>query len=95
MQDDGLKPNEVTFLIVLSACSHVGLVEEGSKFFKSIIEEHRILLVVGHYGCMVDLFGKSGDLDVAEDLIYSMRIRASTLIWMTLLGACRNLGEIQ
>ena len=60
-----------------------------------MIEEHRILPAVGHYGCMVDLFGKSGDLDVAEDLIYSMPVRASALIWMTLLGACRNLEEIQ
>ena len=65
MQEEGTKPDEVTFLTVLSACSHAGLVEEGSKFFKSMIEEHHILPVVGHYGCMVDLFGKSGDLDVA------------------------------
>ena len=65
MQEEGTKPDEVTFLTVLSACSHAGLVEERSKNFKSMIEEHRILPVVGHYGCRVDLFGKSGDLDVA------------------------------
>ena len=80
---------------MLSACNHVGLIEEGSKFFKSMIEEHHILPVVGHYGCMVDLFGKSGDLDVVENLIYSMLVHALALIWMTLLGACRNLGEFQ
>ena len=44
---------------------------------------------------MVDLFGKRGDPDVAEELIYNMLVRASTLIWIPLLGACRNLGEIQ
>ena len=65
----------------------LGLVEEVSKFFKSMIEEHHILP-------MVDLFGRSCDVDVAEDLIYSMSICASTLIWTTLLGVCRNLGEI-
>ena len=81
MQGEGTKPDEVTFLTVLSACSHAGLVEEGSKFFKSMIEEHRILPVVGHYGCMVDLFGKHGNLDVAKDLIYSMPVCASSLIW--------------
>ena len=80
MQYEGMKPDEVTFLTVLSACSHAGLVEERSKNFKSMIEEHRILPVVGHYGCRVDLFGKSGDIDVAEDIIYSMPVRASTLI---------------
>ena len=81
LQDEGTKPtDEVIFLSVLSACSHAGLVEEGSKVFKSMIEKHHILPLMGHYGCMVDLFGKSGDLDVAEDIIYSMPVRASTLI---------------
>ena len=60
-----------------------------------MIEEHRILPAVGHYGCMVDLFGKSGDLDVGGNLIHSMLVHALALIWMTLLGACRNLGEIK
>ena len=59
----------------------INMYEEWSKFFKSMIEEHRILPVVGHYGCMVDLFGKHGNLDVAKDLIYSMPVCASSLIW--------------
>ncbi|OVA01955.1 Pentatricopeptide repeat [Macleaya cordata] len=85
----GIKPNEVTYVAVLSACSHVGLVAEGWENFKSMEREHRISPRMEHFACMVDLLGRSGLLDEALDFIYTMPFQADSLVWRTLLGACR------
>lgn len=95
MQLESTKPDEVTFLSVLSACSHAGLVDEGCEFFIHMTEDHRMVPTVGHYGSLVDIFGKSGLLNVAEDLIYSMPVHATALVWITLLSACRSHSDIK
>eukprot|EP00250_Pteridium_aquilinum_P011597 c20180_g1_i1 orf=67-4089(+) len=95
MQLEGTKPDEVTFLSVLNACSHAGLVEEGCEFFIWMRENQRMVLTTGHYGCLIDLFGKSGHLDVAEDLICTVPVHSTALLWMTLLSACRNHGDVK
>eukprot|EP01018_Ginkgo_biloba_P038145 Gb_41325 [translate_table: standard] len=98
MQETGMKPNDVTFIGVLSACSHAGLVDEGWRYFESMSQEYCIAPRVQHYACMVDLLGRAGLLDEAQDFIKKMPVEPSAGVWGSLLGACRihcniELGE--
>lgn len=88
MERIGVKPNGVTFLALLSACSHAGLVKEGKILFDRMTT-YSIRPTLKHYACMVDLFGRSGNLYEAEALIHSMPIKPDGGIWGALLGACR------
>eukprot|EP01018_Ginkgo_biloba_P040201 Gb_37572 [translate_table: standard] len=89
MQAAGMKPNDVTFVCVLSACSHAGLVDEGLRCFDSMLIDHYITPRVEHYACVVDILGRAGCLSEAEDFINKMPFEPSALVWRTLLGACR------
>jgi len=91
-------PNQVTFVGVLSACCHAGLVSEGRQYFNSMSVDYHITPVMEHYCCMVDLLGRTGCLDEAHDFINKMPIEPDTAVWQSLLGACRihanvDLGE--
>lgn len=90
MQIDGYKPNAITFLGVLSACSHAGLVEEGWNYFKSMRSSHCIDPEPDHYACMVDLLGRAGLLQEAVGLINSMPFEPHSAIWGALLNASRT-----
>ncbi|CAF2085018.1 unnamed protein product [Brassica napus] len=99
MMEAGVKPNEVTYVAILSACSHVGLVSEGWRHFNSMYEDHKIKPKMEHYACMVDLLCRSGLLTDAFEFINTMPFQADVLVWRTFLGACRvhsntELGEI-
>ncbi|KAH9678619.1 DYW deaminase domain-containing protein [Citrus sinensis] len=99
MEQLGVKPNSVTFLCVLFACSHGGLVEEGLHYFQQMKEKFGLVPEMEHYACIVDLFGRVGRLDDAMEFIRQMPIEPSEMVWQTLLGACRvhgnaELGEI-
>ncbi|XLU46923.1 pentatricopeptide repeat-containing protein At2g33760-like [Arachis ipaensis] len=85
----GMLPNRVTFVSLLYACSHAGLIEEGLRFFDSMWEEHAIRPDVKHYTCMVDLLGRAGRLDEAVKLIEAMNVEKDERLWSALLGACR------
>lgn len=89
MRGLGVKPNHITFIGVLSACSHVGLVDEGHRYFASMSHEHGLLPSLEHYACVVDLLGRAGHLDEAEAVINEMPFKPDALVWRTLLGACR------
>ncbi|KAL0299667.1 UNVERIFIED_CONTAM: Pentatricopeptide repeat-containing protein, chloroplastic [Sesamum radiatum] len=93
MLDFGVKPNEVTYIAVLSACSHVGLIDEGWRHFDMMYKEHGIRPRMEHYACMVDILGRAGFLDKAIEFISSMPFSADALVWRTLLGACRIHGN--
>lgn len=95
MLEDGIKPNEVTYIAVLSACSHVGLVDEGWKYFDSMSIDHGITPRMEHYACMVDLLGRSGSLEKAVQFIKSLPLNVDALVWRTLLGACQVHGNLQ
>eukprot|EP01018_Ginkgo_biloba_P027654 Gb_41804 [translate_table: standard] len=95
MQSVAMKPDEITFVGVLSACSHVGLVDEGCWYFDSMNRDHGITPKMEHYACMVDLFGRAGYLTEAEDFIYKMPCQPGALVWRTLLGACRVHGNME
>ncbi|CAM0883617.1 unnamed protein product [Alopecurus aequalis] len=90
MMNGGAKPNEVTFLALLYACSHTGLKDEGLDFFELMTKTYGLQPSVKHYTCIVDLLGRSGCLDEAEALILSMPVRADGVIWKTLLSACKT-----
>eukprot|EP01018_Ginkgo_biloba_P013168 Gb_21055 [translate_table: standard] len=98
MQHSGINPNHITFIFVLSACCHAGLVDEGHKYFECMSQNYHITPAIKHYVCMVDLLGRAGRLDEAQDFINKMPIKADAIVWSSLLGACRlhkniELGE--
>ncbi|KAJ0974102.1 hypothetical protein J5N97_016067 [Dioscorea zingiberensis] len=99
MKAEGVEPNGVTFIGLLYACSHSGLVAEGRQVFESMVREHKIEPKLEHYGCMVDLLCRAKLLREAFELIESMPFRPNVIIWGSLLGGCRvhmdvELGEI-
>jgi pentatricopeptide repeat protein len=98
MQQRSIKPNHVTFVSILSACSHTGLVELGWQYFNCMSREYHIIPNTKHYACMVDLLGRAGQLDEAHELIKGMPLESDIGVWGALLGACRihdntQLGE--
>ncbi|XP_059435312.1 pentatricopeptide repeat-containing protein At4g14820 [Corylus avellana] len=93
MKDEKIEPNGVTFVGVLYACSHVGLVEEGRKIFSSMINDHNIPPKHEHYGCMVDLFGRAKLLREALEVIETMPLAPNVVIWGSLMAACWVHGE--
>eukprot|EP01018_Ginkgo_biloba_P013110 Gb_10113 [translate_table: standard] len=90
----GMKPDRITFLCVLSACSHTGLVDEGRKYFDSMSRVHGITAGADHYARMIDLLGRAGCLDEAESLINNMPFEPDAGVWEALLGACRIHGNM-
>ncbi|CAN6464877.1 unnamed protein product [Victoria cruziana] len=89
MKKSNIKPNDVTFIGVLYACSHAGLVDEGRRLFVEMTKEHGILPRQEHYGCMVDLLGRANLLDDAFELVKSMPMRPNVIIWGALAAACK------
>ncbi|KAL6185700.1 hypothetical protein ACLB2K_041827 [Fragaria x ananassa] len=88
MLQDGILPNEVTFMGVLSACAHRGLVDEGRKDFGSMKKVFHLEPLVDHYGCMVDLLGRAGYLEEARQMIEDMPMVPTAGIWGTFLSSC-------
>ncbi|KAJ8623774.1 hypothetical protein MRB53_032304 [Persea americana] len=84
-----LQPNDVTFISVLHACSHAGLVEDGSRYFSRMVGEFGLVPKVEHYGCMVDLLGRAGLLNEAYETIKNMPIEPNIIVWGALLAACK------
>jgi pentatricopeptide repeat protein len=95
----GTKPNYITFVSVLAACSHAGLLKEGWNWFNRMKCEFNVEPGIEHYSCMVDLLGRAGYLKEAYGLIQEMKVKPDFIVWGSLLGACRihknvELGEI-
>ncbi|XP_065848547.1 putative pentatricopeptide repeat-containing protein At1g69350, mitochondrial [Euphorbia lathyris] len=94
MKEGSVEYDSVSYIAVLSACSHGGLVEKGKKYFEEMVAEG-IKPTCMHYGCMVDLLGRAGHLEESVKLIKSMPVEADTNVWGALLGACRIHGNIE
>ncbi|XP_065879827.1 putative pentatricopeptide repeat-containing protein At1g68930 [Euphorbia lathyris] len=90
----GLKPDAVTFIGVLSACSRAGLVERGQHYFKSL-KEHGLRPGPDHYTCMIDLFSRAGKLEEAKNFIKNMPFCPDAIGWSTLLSSCRFYGNME
>lgn len=93
MLGEKIHPNEVSFLCVLGACSHAGLIEDGQRYFSLMKDMYGIQPNARHYSCIVDMLGRAGSLDEAYAITSSMRCEPSAVVWRTLLGACRNHGN--
>ncbi|XP_010435197.1 PREDICTED: pentatricopeptide repeat-containing protein At4g14050, mitochondrial-like isoform X1 [Camelina sativa] len=93
MVTHGVKPNEVTFVGLIYACSHVGFVAKGRALFQSMTKEYEIRPSLQHYTCLLDLFGRSGLLDEAENLIHTMPFPPDEPTWAALLSACKRQGQ--
>ncbi|XP_068655556.1 pentatricopeptide repeat-containing protein At4g02750-like [Aristolochia californica] len=89
LETDGLSPDEVTFVGVLSACSHAGLIDKGVEIFHSMTSDYSITPVAEHYSCMVDLLGRAGRLEEAYKLVMAMPVEVNAGTWGALLGASR------
>ncbi|XWS52656.1 hypothetical protein CRYUN_Cryun11dG0089600 [Craigia yunnanensis] len=94
MKGDGVAYDSVSYIAILSACSHGGLLEKGRKYFEEM-KAQKIKPAQMHYACMVDLLGRAGLLEEAAELIKSLPITPDANIWGALLGACRIFGNIE
>lgn len=95
MQCHNVKPNLATFVSVLRACAHMGLLERGLEYFEMMVTEYRFDPQLEHYCCMVDILGRSGRVNEALQLIYQMPFEADAVIWRTLLSACSTHGNVE
>ncbi|KAM1061773.1 hypothetical protein FF1_026202 [Malus domestica] len=95
MQKSGVKPDAITFVGVLAACSHAGLVDEGISHFNSMSEVYGIQPSIEHYGGMVDILGRAGRIAEAEELIRKMQMPPDRFVLGGLLGACRVHGNLE
>ncbi|KAK6922084.1 Pentatricopeptide repeat [Dillenia turbinata] len=84
----GFMPNSITFVGVLSACNHRGLVDDGRMYFALMVSKYEIEPRLEHYGCLVDLLARAGLIDEAMDIVGSMPMKPDAVIWRSLLDAC-------
>lgn len=90
-----IKPDTITFIAVLIACSHAGRVSEGRGYFNMMQKKYKIEPNIRHFGCMVDMYARSGLLNEALQFIETMEIKPNSIIWRTLLGACKVYGNVE
>ncbi|KAJ4967737.1 hypothetical protein NE237_014438 [Protea cynaroides] len=93
MEGEGVKPDSITFIGILTACSHCGLVEEGRKHFDLMKNHYSIKPQLEHYGAMIDLLGRAGLLEEAYSIIQAMPMQPDMVVWRSLLSACRTHGN--
>lgn len=94
MEGHGLKPDAFTYLGILMACNHAGLVEEGLRYFEYMKNKHSLEPKLEHYACVADMLGRVGKLAEAARIIEDMPEEPDGRIWSGLLAACRTHGDI-
>ncbi|XP_059298815.1 pentatricopeptide repeat-containing protein At2g22410, mitochondrial-like [Lycium ferocissimum] len=94
MLGDGCKPTHGTFIGALLACAHAGLVDKGLEYFESMEKHHGLVPEMKHYGCVVDLLCRSGNLNRAFEFINLMPMAADVVLWRMLLSACKLHGNV-
>ncbi|CAN6476188.1 unnamed protein product [Victoria cruziana] len=95
MQMEDIEPHEITYVGVLSACSHTGLVDDGLRFWESMVKDHKMVPWADHYACVVDLLGRAGRLEQAYELVRSMPMGAHAGALGALLAACRTHNNVE
>ncbi|XP_031505373.1 pentatricopeptide repeat-containing protein At5g66520-like [Nymphaea colorata] len=90
MRSSSVTPNEMTFMNILCACNHAGLVDEGKKYFDCMQNKYAIEPRIEHYGCLADMLGRAGCLEEAEEVIRDMPMKAQASHWGALMAACRT-----
>lgn len=94
MRKQSIEPDDITFIGLLSACGHSGLVKEGQMCFELMRRVHKLEPKLQHYGCMVDILGRAGRLIEAKQFIAEMPIEPNDIVWRTLLSACIYHGNL-
>ncbi|KAG8632774.1 putative pentatricopeptide repeat-containing protein At5g52630 isoform X2 [Manihot esculenta] len=89
----GFRPNQITFVGVLAACSHAGMVDEALRYFEMMQKEYRIKPVMDHYGCLIAMFVRLGRLEEAFDIVKKMDFDPSEFVWSLLIAGCRYHGK--
>ncbi|KAM7513586.1 hypothetical protein LguiA_003169 [Lonicera macranthoides] len=89
MESSGVKPDGITFLSILSACGHAGMVKESVYWFGSMLENYKIIPRSEHYACLVDILARAGQVEKAYKMILEMPFEADLGIWSALLAGCR------
>ncbi|PHU23461.1 Pentatricopeptide repeat-containing protein [Capsicum chinense] len=89
MRGAGLPIDGVTFLVVLYACSHSGMVDQGMNYFKNMKGDFGVVPAAEHYACVIDILGRAGRLNEAMKLIEDMPMEPTSVVWVALLSACR------
>lgn len=89
MQKNGVKPNSITFIGVLSACVHIGLVDKGLHYFQSMTRDHKITAKMDHIACIVNLLARNGQTKRAYEFITSFNTKIDKIVWRCLLSGCR------
>ncbi|KAI3463940.1 hypothetical protein Pfo_020603 [Paulownia fortunei] len=95
IEGNDVRPDEITFLGVLCACSHSGYISEGRHYFRRMIETWGIEPRIEHFGCMVDLLSRAGLLDEAHELVKTMPMMPNDAVWGALLGGCRIYKSVE
>lgn len=90
-----LKPDDVSFIGVLTACSHSGMVNKSKYYFSLMTENYEIEPSIKHYGCMVDVLARAEYIEEAAELIESMPMSPDAIIWGSFLSSCRRCGNIE
>ncbi|CAK9168026.1 unnamed protein product [Ilex paraguariensis] len=93
MRFEGVEPTDVTFLSLLHACSHIGLVDKGMEFLESMDRVYGISPRMEHYACVVDMLGRAGLLNEAKVFIEGLPVKPGILVWQALIGACSFRGD--
>ncbi|XP_068638355.1 pentatricopeptide repeat-containing protein At2g22070 [Aristolochia californica] len=89
MLNMGMEPDHITYVGVFTACTHSGLVEQAQNYFELMQTFHKIEPTPSHYACMIDLFGRAGLFQEAQEFIKNMPIEPDVIAWGSLLGACK------
>lgn len=93
MKQEKVTPSEITFVGLLSGCSHAGLVKQGCSYFESMLKDYGITPSVEHYGCIIDLLGRAALLETAEDFIEKSPVQPNGCMWSALLASCKKYGD--
>ncbi|KAF7823242.1 pentatricopeptide repeat-containing protein [Senna tora] len=90
-----LKPDDITFLGLLSACNHGGLTNEGQFYFQTMQVKYNMVPKIQHYGCIIDLLGRAGHLQEALRITYHMPLEPDVLIWKAILSASMKHNKVE
>ena len=95
MLGEQIKPDPITFIIVLNACSRAGLSSKSKTYFESMSKDFGIIPTLEHHAGLVDLLCRVGQLDKAVSIIKKMPFSPNLVVWNTVLGACRYNGNVE
>lgn len=94
LNSNDMKPDHITFIGLLNACTHGGLVSKGRAYFDLMTNRFGIEPRIEHYGCLIDLLGRAGLFDQALEIMAGMKMKADEAIWGSLLNACKKYGHL-